>query len=421
MTDEESGSEQKKLFDNGIKEKKGREKFNICFISNFFPPASVSGADRYLWDVSHELAKRGNQVDVVTLAPLGETKNKIERKKNLTIHRLVYLNPANNQDEREKARYLIKYLERVIKKRKIEIISSQALHLWDSLSPPFCSIVSNMVAIKYNISNILTVHAPLNREMIKIAPRVLMWDKIIGVSNSISEEIHNLGVPIDKIATSYPGVNLENFRSELGKKWLRSRTELREKDLVILFAGRISEPKGVPTLLKAFSIASQDKKDLKLLLAAARPPNLTNDEFEEIISKAKEKAKLLGIEKKIIIHPFDLEEMPLVYNGADLFVMPSQYEAFGLVYAEAAACGLPVIGSSVGGIPEIIVNGENGYLVPPDEPIELAKSIQAMLRNSKKMKSMAKHGKERVIQKFDLNKTIDRLSGIYRSTLNKKE
>jgi len=386
----------------------------ICFISNFYPPAGVSGADRYIWDVTHKLAKKGIKIEVIAPQPKNRKLKKIEKKKNLTIHRLNFMSRWNAEDPKTKARKLINYLQKIIKKRKIDLLSSQALHLWEFYTPAY-ALASNLISINNKIPNILTIHAPFINEVDKIAPKTLFWDKIINVSNSLSEEVHSLGVDIEKISTCYPGVDLEKFKPGLGRKWLMSRIDAKEKEKIILFAGRISDAKGVPTLLKSFSTIAKTKKDVKLLLAAAGNPD------EEIIKNTYEKAELLGIRDKIHIHSFELDEMPLVYNGCDLFVMPSQYEGFGLVYTEAMACRIPVIGTSVGGIPEIITNGVDGYLVPPDDPTELSKRIEWLLKSKKKRLEMGEKGLEKIRKNFDLNKTTEKLLGVYRSVIEKRK
>ena len=77
--------------------------------------------------------------------------------------------------------------------------------------------------------------------------------------------------------------------------------------------------------------------------------------------------KVHHIESQTILKIFDLDEMPSVYKGADMFVLPAEMnETFGQVFIEAMSCGIPVIGAQTGGIPEIISDSYNGFLVPPD-------------------------------------------------------
>ncbi len=382
-----------------------------------YPPYGISGASRYYYDVSRKFVEKGIYVDIIT--PSIKKKEKKKQGK-LTVHRIPAMNWTKSELFMKKSRRIFKYLKKYINKKKVDLFSSQHLNMWSLLNPGM-AMASNLISMNNEIPNILTLHMELNQDpdnINNLPIRYLFWSKIIGVSSNIAEKVHSLGVNINKISTCYPGVDLEQFKPNLGKKWLRSRINVKEKDRIILFAGRISEAKGVPTLLKAFSNVAE-KRRVKLLIAAAKPGNLSDKEFKESIENTYEKAKLLGFRDKIIIKPFKLEEMPHVYNGCDIFAMPSQYEGFGLVYAEAMACKLPVIGTSVGGVPEIITNGEDGYLIPPENPTELAKRLEWLLRSKKRREKMGKAGLKKVREKFDLNKTTEKLLGLYKSSIQK--
>jgi glycosyltransferase involved in cell wall biosynthesis len=106
-----------------------------------------------------------------------------------------------------------------------------------------------------------------------------------------------------------------------------------------------------------------------------------------------------------------------VYNGADLYVMASQMESFGLVYAEALSCGIPVIGTSVGGVPEVIDDGKSGILVSPDNHVELAKAMKRMLKTRPRMKKMGKQGRKHVREELELEKVSKALVGICESVI----
>lgn len=393
----------------------------VCLICTTYPPYNTSGATRYFYDVSRKLAEKGIFVEVIT-SPIENEETKKQGK--ITIHRIKAMDFENKCDkEREKqTKELLKYLENLSNKKKIDIISCQDLHSWPAYNPGY-SIAANLLSLNKKIPVVLTIHSFYGLEDSEkpafLALKHLFWSRIIGVSGAISDKIHSLGIDLEKLAICFPGVDLDKFHPELGKKWLRTRVDLREKDKVVLYAGRISEQKGVPELLKAFSQISQKNSDYKLLIAAGISSIKKLEEFEETVKKTYERASLLGIKDKVIIQRFSLDEMPHVYNGADVFVMPSKSEAFGMVYAEAMACGLPVIGTSTGGIPEVITNGENGYLVPVEDTTELAKKIESLLKSKKRRDLMSCKGLEKTKQKFDLNKTVEKLLGVYKSAICK--
>ena len=113
---------------------------------------------------------------------------------------------------------------------------------------------------------------------------------------------------------------------------------------------------------------------------------------------------LHNIAEQTIIKIFKLDEMPDVYRESDLFVLASQNETFGQVFIEAMACGLPVIGTKVGGIPEIISDSYNGYLVLPDDASTLAQRIETILNNRSVRDNFIKAGQKTVSDKFTLEK-----------------
>lgn len=395
----------------------------VCLICVTYPPYNTSGATRYFYDVSRKLAEKGIYVDVIT-SPIEN--EEIKRDGKITIHRINAMDfEKKSESEREQqTRELLAYLEKLTKKKKIDIISCQDIHSWPAYNPGY-SIAANILSINKKIPVINTIHSFYGLESSEkpafISLKNLFWDRIIGVSGAISDKIHSLGIDIDKISICTPGVDIDRFRPDLGKKWLRTRVDLREKDKVVLYAGRISEQKGINELLKAFSLMAQKNTNYKLLIAAGIASIKHLDEFEETVKKTYERAELLGLKDKVIIQRFALDEMPHVYNGADIFVLPSKSEAFGLVYAEAMSCGLPVVGTSTGGIPEVITNGEDGYLVPVDDTTELAKKMESLLKSKKRRDSMSKKGLEKAHQKFDLNKTTEKLVGIYRSAICRRD
>ncbi|MBI5148748.1 glycosyltransferase family 4 protein, partial [Candidatus Pacearchaeota archaeon] len=203
--------------------------------------------------------------------------------------------------------------------------------------------------------------------------------------------------------------------------------KVSDDEILILWAGRICnsqkpilDEKGLLTLLKAFSVITPRYKKIKLLIAAAEPVAPLKPLFEGTIEQIQELAKLYNISSRIIVKTFTLDEMPTAYNSSDIFVMPSQMETFGLVYAEALACGIPVIGTAVGGVPEIIENDKNGFIIPPDNSIELAHKLEFLINNPEKRKEFGIEGRKKVIDKFALDKVTSKLLGVYNSIIYKK-
>ena len=125
-------------------------------------------------------------------------------------------------------------------------------------------------------------------------------------------------------------------------------------------------------------------------------------------------------DKIILTGEIPYSKVPFYYAMSDITVIPSLQEAFGLVVSEAMACGKPVIGSNVGGIPDQIVDGYNGFLVQPRNSGEIADRILWLIDHPKKLKSMGMNGRKIVEEKFDINKRIDKIVHLYEKLVNSK-
>jgi len=394
---------------------------NICIISFFYKPAG-GGIPRYIDDITKQFSQMGHKVDIITAS---YNAAEVEKKGRITIYKTPYMNIFKKKEEENiiQGKRFFSFLKKYIKKNNPDIFFVQNLQA--AIFSICHSFVLNMLALEKNIPLILTIHSfPTDpKKDLKIAlTRNLIWDKIIPVSSALAEIFHSEGIPVEKIKTISCGVDHKIFRPRLGKKWLRSRINILEDDILILHASRLDsaniiEEKGIKTLLKAISLIPK-KNNLKLLIAAAPTSPPFEESKKENIEKIKNIAKLLGISNKVKIMTFLPEEMPLVYNGADLFVMASQMESFGLVYAEALSCSIPVIGTSVGGIPEIIEDNKSGYLIPPNDPVELSKSIAKLITNEERRKQFGRYGRKAMRKNFDLNIIAKKLLGVFESLLN---
>ena len=173
------------------------------------------------------------------------------------------------------------------------------------------------------------------------------------------------------------------------------------------FAKRLHPLSGPDILLKAFKYA-HSKSDRQLILKIAG-----NGPME---SRLKQKAAEMGLADSIEWMGWlkTAEELRDFYRSIDIFVMPSRRESFGVSAVEASATGLPVIASRFGGIPEIVIHGETGLLVAPEDIEELGNAILILAKNIALRKNMGLKGRENVAGKFDWKMSIAKMIEIYR-------
>jgi glycosyltransferase involved in cell wall biosynthesis len=394
----------------------------IALISFFYKPAG-GGVPRYVDNVSKRLAEMGHRVDIITASYNGKS---IEKDGRVTVYRLPCMNLfGKEKDMDENSKEFLDFLRDYVKKKNPDMLSAQAMN--SAIRALGHSLAVNIVSLESRIPTSLVVHGFIEEDeyaMLKFMMiKNLMWDRIIPVSATLAEDLFNKGLPSKKINVIFPPVDTKLFKPGLGNKWLRSRIHVPEKDILLLSASRLesmkaAEAKGVQTSIKALS--SIKNKNVKLLIAAAPCAPPFEEKKKETIAKLKESAELLNVQDRVFIETFNPEEMPLVYNGADIFVMPSQMESFGLVYAEAMACGIPAIGTSVGGIPEVIEDGKTGHLISKNDHVSLAKELNTMIKFKRKSSKMGKEGRESIIEKCDLDKICLSLLGTFRSVINKR-
>ena len=140
--------------------------------------------------------------------------------------------------------------------------------------------------------------------------------------------------------------------------------------------------KGIINLIEAFSRLSPRFPKMRLLIGVARASENLKDEFANAYEMLIGYIKIHNIEDKTIVKMFELDQMPNIYRGSDVLVLPAEKnETLGQIFIEAMACGLPVIGAKTGGMPEIISDGHNGFLVAPSDPSLLAQKIEKILND----------------------------------------
>jgi D-inositol-3-phosphate glycosyltransferase len=181
------------------------------------------------------------------------------------------------------------------------------------------------------------------------------------------------GAPAEKISVIPLGVDLDRFRP--GQKQV-ARNALGLKDeRIILFVGRIEPLKGVDILINAAALVESDVDCTVVVVGGDESTQTQVDELQDL-------ARERGIEHRVaFVGAVDHETLPLYYNAADVCVVPSHYESFGLVAVEAMASGVPVVASRVGGLTGTVKDGETGYLIPWLCPEPFAERIELLLEN----------------------------------------
>jgi D-inositol-3-phosphate glycosyltransferase len=217
---------------------------------------------------------------------------------------------------------------------------------------------------------------------------MLLADLIIASSPHEREAmVRFYEAPRDRIRVVPCGVDLSLFRPlDIGE----SRKKLGlNGEKVIIYVGRVEPIKGLDLLLKSAAIM-EGREALKVLIVGG---NLSQ---EEEVQKLKDLADELGVANITeFVGIVDQKHLPMYYSAADVCVLPSHYESFGLAALESLACGTPVVATRVGGLPAVVQHGRNGYLMPWRCPEPFANSMEVILYSEGLQRSMSVEARKR--------------------------
>jgi len=223
----------------------------------------------------------------------------------------------------------------------------------------------------------------------------LEYCHFIAISQNTKKDLMKYGIPEEKISVVYQGVNHEVFKP---------MDVENDKDLFILYVGSNAPRKNLTTLLRAFYLLKKKDFPHKLLLVS-RP----NKVLTSLIDS-------LHLQREVIFRPqVSDKELCSLYNFADLFVLPSLFEGFGLPPLEAMACGCPVIVSNVASLPEVV--GDAGILFNPLDHVELANKMGKVLTDESLREEMRRRGLKRA-KMFSWEKTVKETLKVYRGALS---
>jgi glycogen synthase len=304
-------------------------------------------------------------------------------------------------------------------------------HTWYA---QFAGIITKL---SYGIPLVITTHSleplrPWKREQLGRGYDASSWvektaiemaDAIIAVSKETKEDVLKyFNVDESKIKVIYNGINLEEYVVTSETSTLEQYGIDQSKPYV-LFVGRITRQKGIIHLVNAIKYIDPDTQ---IVLCAGAPdtPEIAKEMQDSVNEVKKTRNNVIWIDKML-----EKREVIQLYSHADVFCCPSIYEPFGIINIEAMACETAVVASAVGGIKEVVVDGETGILVPlkqqnvaPFEPIDadqfsrdLANGINTLISDKKLRNSMAKKGRKRVEDYFDWTAIAKQVEELYKS------
>ena len=307
------------------------------------------------------------------------------------------------------------------------------VHTW------YTHLAGLLVRLAYGIPLVVTVHSleplrPWKREQLGGGYDVSCWversaiesaDAIVAVSRETREDVLRLfAVAPERVHVIHNGIDPDFYRPDPATDALVRHGVDRQVPYV-LFVGRITRQKGIVHLVRAIRHLAPG---VGVVLCAGQPdtPEIAAEVEEGVRAAQAERPNVVWIGEMV-----SREEARQLYSHAAVFCCPSVYEPFGIINLEAAACETPVVASAVGGIPEVVVDGETGLLVPvelrlddPMAPIDadrfelnLAGAINALIADPATREVMGRAARARAVERFSWSTIAAATADLYRSVI----
>ncbi|CAB1070642.1 D-inositol-3-phosphate glycosyltransferase (EC [Olavius algarvensis Delta 1 endosymbiont] len=343
----------------------------------------TGGMSVYIRELARQLGKRGHYIDIYTRMLKSENRSITRLYENV---RLIHLGIPNGGTLSKLAlyRYLSKFFQALEDFRRSENQSYDLIHshywlsgrlgtraqkLWDL---PHVTTFHTLGEVKNQTG--IDAHEPWFR-VVAEKDIVQKSHRILALTNRERESLVRLyDAPPQKIGVVPCGVNLDLFYPQ-GKAAARHKLGLDSDDIILLYVGRFESIKGLNVLLKAMTYLDANQR---LRLVVVGGDDNSTPEFRTLAQATRD----WGIGEKVnFIGRVDQQNLPTYYGAADVLVLPSYSESFGMVGLEALACGRPVVTTPVGAVDRLVRRTQAGCVVPDHSAHSLADGILSIIRD----------------------------------------
>ena len=402
----------------------------IAILTNEFPPNIYGGAGVVVEYLTRELTRLDHGAHTVKVLCFGDQH---EHQGNLSVEGIAPQFDLPSQDARH-AKFLDTLLRNVIMAGSLDDVDIVHCHTW------YSHLAGCLLKQLVNAPLVLTTHSlephrPWKVEQLGTAYQATTWiektayqnaDGVIAVSQSMKRDVHDAyDVPLDKVRVIHNGIDLNEYQPTPNPAILE-KYGIDPTQPFLLFVGRITRQKGIIHLVNAIP---QIRAGVQIVLCAGAP------DTPEIGAEMAQRVEQVRAEtaNPVIWIPEMISKADIIalYTGASVFVCPSVYEPFGIINVEAMACGTPVVASAVGGIPEIVVHGETGLLVPFEttsvddvEPLHpqlyarnLAHAVNSLLEAPDELAAMGRQARKRAEEQFSWTSIARQTLDFYQSCL----
>lgn len=337
-------------------------------------------------------------------------KNQVEalKKRGIAVDVAAITNPQSG-----KKNVLMKYTSWMLRTLKAFLTKGRKYHIVHAHYVFPSGMLGLLFKKCFGTRLIVTAHGGDIDKMARKNDRLFNWtkrilqesDHVIAVGNELYDTILNeFNVPAEKISIINMGVNREIFKP-INKEVARSSCGMKEETIPILFVGNMIRQKGLLELMEAMSQLIRLESSIHLYLIGPEKDHAFMEELQLFINERgiQEHISFLGTKEQT--------EIAKWMAAAEIFVLPSHIEGFGLVALEAMACGTPVVGTNVGGL-KYLLGDQAGKIVPPMDSNAIQHAISQLLSDKKECETIIKNGEKRA-EENDQEEMLDRVMDVY--------
>jgi glycosyltransferase involved in cell wall biosynthesis len=412
------------------------DRLNLCLFTQQYPPGPVDGIGRCVHELSTALAALGHTVHVITRS---ETGNRVDLEDGVWVHRMTVQHhdrPFTDIPQRiwDYSRTMMDEAERIHQLDPLDVIQAPT---WDceGVAP----LLDGMIPVVTSLHTPLLIAASTHAEWMtdgywmnsEIFP-LLSWERrLILFSDGLAANTQAIigaieqeyDVAVDRARTAVVGHGYHD-RSQ-GRSVAPSGTEAAramtaadrgEAELRLLFIGRLEYRKGIDVLLAALDRLLPNFPNLRVDIvgeqAAGGAPSFA-DRFQQNIAGA-------AWASQVTFHGrVDEKALDDYLEDCDIFVAPSRFESFGLIFLEAMMFGKPCVGTDIGGITEVIADGDTGLLVKPGDAEELAEALRQLIQSPTLRARLGEAGRRRFVNAFAAHDCAERCVAFYKGLRDK--
>jgi D-inositol-3-phosphate glycosyltransferase len=417
-----------------------KQQMNIAMLSyHTCPLATLGGKDTggmnvYVAELTRQLGRDGIHVDVFTRSQDEHVPHVMH---NLGFGNRVVHIPAGPEvplPKQELATYIPLFAEQIRQFSEEKGIHYDLIHSHYWMS----GIAAEILKTAWNVPVLQMFHTlGLMKNRIAQSPaeiegayridgerRVMdIADKIVAATQAEEAQLEFLyGVKPEKIVVIPPGVDTSRFYP-IPADEAKEVIGLRKCPRLLLFVGRIEPLKGVDTLIKALAMVRESNifaEECYSLAIIGGEPDAAPEEMSAEMVRLQALSNKLGLGDLVVfLGKRPQEFLPYYYSAADILIMPSHYESFGMVALEAMACGTPVVASQVGGLAFLVQDGITGFVVPGGEPEALAKTLTRLI-NQPELRERLGHQAAEYARWYSWDKISTRISEVYENLVEEK-